>query len=494
MPVQTDKLSDALTRLIPQVQSSGDKSSVKSSGLIEGLNNLTNSLKSFSSSRTSNASSSAKTNERVPRTVRDSSSTNQRDELLASLDVDQPDQEKIFSTNRRLAQGRIDSIEAERDRIIADDLKAGEALQARTRALNVNSGLGGSDFAAKNAQGVDNEINKVVESRRREAQAKIESVLNDVELRSTEQFQQERATFMQNAANKIDLIDKFNENLRTQAKADVSALAANGMTLDELKTNEPEMYDQLLTDVGGSESLLNAYFASSVPQDQVLYEDTINGKFIQVIQDPVTGERKQQVFDLGEDFRDAPAGLKLLTKTEDGRLVFAPEGFTDPSQLKIYGSVGQFGKASGSGGSDVTFKFDTGGKETLVAAGFSSSDITSIQSDINKYGLDTVLEGMDDAQKKAIQSAIKEVKPEDTKFELTRDGIAQFLGITDPNNTSDGTPAKSGFLGFGSADAVPSSKETVDQWEAYANSLRVVGFDDEAIGKELKKLIEDSQK
>lgn len=60
-----------------------------------------------------------------------------------------------------------------------------------------------------------------------------------------------------------------------------------------------------------------------------------------------------------------------------------------------------------TGSSDnTTFKFTSGDVGQLLAAGFNQADISKIQSDIGKYGIDKVTEGMSDTQKQAIKSVV----------------------------------------------------------------------------------------
>ena len=478
MAVDTSQLNKALAGLIPNLKTPGDAEKVKSSGLLEGLSNFTKSLQSYSANATSDS--------KKPRGVRQTAED--RANEIYGKPGKAPTEEDIFQKNKRLAQGQIDLINNQTDQVIQNDLEEGKKLQARARALNNSSGLGGSTFATKNAQGVDSEINKVVESRQREANAKINDLLSGVAVRSSEQFQTERQNFLKNAQDRLDLIEKFNTNLRESAKTDIGALVANGMTLDTLKTSNPDTYDQLLQDVGGSEELLNAYFASSVPQDQILYESNVNGRFVQVIQDPVTGEQRKQEFDLGDNYRTN--GLKLITKTASGQLVFGPDTLTDPSQLQIYGTPGQFG--GGDGTKKEVFTFDTTGKEDLIAGGFSGDDVTNLQKDINQYGLDKAIEGLDEQQQATIRGAIK--KEDEDKKKLDRNSVAQFLGIANPDDSTDATESKKtgGFLGFGGTE-VPgkaSSKDTVDQVMSFVESYRALGLDDDSI----RKLILDAQK
>jgi len=493
MPVDTTQLNKALAGLIPTIDSKGKADTVAKSGLLESLQSFTNSLSSYSANATNDSKDKAK----QPRTVR--TTAEDRANAIFGEQGKAPTEEDIFRKNKRMAQGQIDLIKQQTDQVIEGDLEAGKRLQARARALNNNSGLGGSTFATKNAQGVDTEIDKVVQSRRREQDAQINALLSGVAMRSTTEFQTERANFLKNAQDRLDLIDEFNTNLRETAKTDISALVANGATLDTLKTSEPDTYNQLLEDVGGSEELLNAYFASSVPADQVLYESNVNGRFVQVIQDPITGQQRKQEFDLGEDYRTD--GLKLITKTASGQLVFGPDVLTDPSQLKIYGSVGQFGSAGGSGTEKQIFSFDTTGKEELIAGGFSGGDVKSLQSDINEYGLDEALKGLDDQQQAIVRRAIKK-EEEDTS--LDRGGVAKFLGITNPDDDTPGATTKTGgFLGFGGTETTaPSPKQTVDQIMQFVESYKALGLTDEQIRKEIldaqkaqqKKAEEDAKK
>lgn len=477
MPVDTTQLNKALAGLIPSIDTKEKADTVAKSGLLESLQSFTSSLSSYSAK----ASNESKDKAKQPRTVR--TTAEDRANAIFGEQGKAPTEEDIFKKNKRLAQGQIDMIKQQTDQIIEGDLEAGKKIQARARALNNNSGLGGSTFASKNAQNVDSEIDKVVQSRRREQDAKINELLTGVATRSSAEFQTERQNFLKNAQDRLDLIEEFNTNLRETAKTDITALVANGVTLDSLKGSEPDTYNQLLEDVGGSQELLNAMFASAVPDDQVLYESNINGRFVQIIQDPVTGEQRKQEFDLGDDYRTD--GLKLLTKTASGQLVFAPDVLTDPSQLKIYGSIGQFGDAGGGTKEKEVFTFDTTGKEDLIAGGFSGVDVKNLQSDINEYGLDEALKGLDETQQAIVRKAIK--KEEEDTQKLDRGGIAKFLGITNPDDTTPGPTTKTGgFLGFGGTETTaPSPKETVDQIMQFVESYRALGLSDDEIRKQI---------
>lgn len=476
--IDTTQLNKSLSTLIPNIKTQGDRSVVGSSNLQQGVKDLISSLQSFGqkSGKSSEETTGGETVTRDNTSSRDDNFRSDQESLIETLNIDEPDSDKIFDANRRRAQGSIDLIESERDRLISEDIEEGRVLGKRGRSLSVAGGLGGSDFASSSAQKIEETTSKVIQSRRVEAQAQIQSVLDGVATRSSEQFQADRATFLTTAKDRLDLIEEFNTNLRTQAKADIESLVTNGLTLEEFKASEPDTFNQLLEDVGGSEELLNSMFASAVPADQILFEDTVNGRFIQVIQDPVTGERRQQTFDLGEDFRTE--GLKLITKTAGGQLVFGPDTLTDTSELQIYGAVGQFG-GDKDGDDKVVFSFDKEGKGGLVDAGFSGKDITEIESDIEEFGLPSVLEGMDEEQQAIVRSAVKE--PVEAETVLDRAGIAGFLNIEDPEDETPGAD-KGGLLGFGATPG-SSPKDRVDAIEALIESYRALNLPDSEISK-----------
>lgn len=57
----------------------------------------------------------------------------------------------------------------------------------------------------------------------------------------------------------------------------------------------------------------------------------------------------------------------------------------------------------GTEGPDGPIDLSTADKTALLGAGFTSSEVSQIQNDVNQFGLDAVLEGLNDNQKKAIQ-------------------------------------------------------------------------------------------
>ena len=112
----------------------------------------------------------------------------------------------------------------------------------------------------------------------------------------------------------------------------------------------------------------------------------------------------------------------------------------------------------------------TPNKTKLLGAGFTSTEIDNIASDVNNFGIDAVLAGTDDpAQKKAIQ----EVYGVEASV-LTRESISNLFGVPDNDE-------KTGFKGFFGAGKTNSEK--LDEFMDAIKQYQDVGFSDDKILK-----------
>lgn len=132
-------------------------------------------------------------------------------------------------------------------------------------------------------------------------------------------------------------------------------------------------------------------------------------------------------------------------------------------------------------GSDTAFTFTQTQKSQLLSGGFSASDITAMQGDVAKYGIDKVTEGMTDTQKalvKRVLAGTDTVAGVGDDSKLTRDSISKYFGIPD-------TDDKSGFLGTGA-----TNKASLDSIMATIAKYQAVGYSD----ADILKMIQDSSK
>ncbi len=128
---------------------------------------------------------------------------------------------------------------------------------------------------------------------------------------------------------------------------------------------------------------------------------------------------------------------------------------------------------SGSGGTGIT-ELSSVNRTKLLGAGFSSAEIENIESDVNKYGLDSVLEGIDDEKQRGTLESIYGLEAE-TK--LTRESVSSLFGISDD-------AARTGFKGFFGAGE--TNKEKLDAIMDTISKYQAVGYSDADIIKMMK--------
>lgn len=141
-------------------------------------------------------------------------------------------------------------------------------------------------------------------------------------------------------------------------------------------------------------------------------------------------------------------------------------------------------------------KFTSDDTQRLIASGFTPAQIKSIQSDINSYGLDSVLAGIDnDTQKKAIKNILSGVTPtqeqNQTEF-LNRDFLRKQFG--DEALKAAASKAgltkriSGGILGTGLfAKKEGDIDKYLDQLMTSVESYRKAGYTDQEILKQFQK-------
>lgn len=129
-------------------------------------------------------------------------------------------------------------------------------------------------------------------------------------------------------------------------------------------------------------------------------------------------------------------------------------------------------------------KFTPEDQRALIGAGFMASELAQIQSDVNQYGLSTVLEGIaDPKQKAALQKAFGQVADDESK--LTRGSLAALYGIDD----NEVALPRAKWLGIIPHGETQTGKDYIDALEKIVTTYRDVGYTD----KEIMKLIKDQQ-
>lgn len=201
------------------------------------------------------------------------------------------DEATIRENVRKSMQGQIDTTNALYDELAATDRTKADALNNRVRGINVNSGLGGSDFATANAVGQEEENAKVVESRNRERGAALATILGNIDSRANAEVKDKTAEADKNSQNYLTYL-KGNQD---KAHADLISAAGLGVSYDDFKTKEPARLTALLTQTGLNETQAKALFIANSPEGVYINKDKPeivggNAVFFKQTKDAATGK------------------------------------------------------------------------------------------------------------------------------------------------------------------------------------------------------------
>jgi len=246
---------------------------------------------------------------------------------MAAVDAD-----AIREETRRRFQGSIDAIEATYADLSRQEAVAGQDRVGQTRAVNARSGLIGSDFGAASAEKTTQYNKQQQQSIANERDAKIASVMANIEDRASRAISEERAM----ASEQYTRDWNAYQAEQASARADFDALAKAGFNLD---TMDPNTKASLFSQAGYDDpAMAELVYNAQKPKPQQVdwkMEKLEGGKLLFYGVDPTTGEIKQQMlnYDLPPDyqFTIAPDGTPLIFNKNTG-------------EAQIAGSQGQFAK------------------------------------------------------------------------------------------------------------------------------------------------------
>lgn len=320
-------------------------------------------------------------------TARYSRTANTNDSLISSLNTkldntvgDAPDLESITAQKKAAAQGQIDAITAEFNRIIDTQNNTNNTNDARVRASNISSGLGGSDFGTAKAVDQTTKNNKALDLINQEKTAKIEAILAGVDDRASSEYRTQREAYVKSLGDQLDRVKAAKDEDRSKALESIKSLAQQGVSIEKLKSSDPSTYDNLIKEYGGSQIDLESEWNDALPdQMKVKYQDKIvqgpNGKasLFRYGLNPATGTVDQKEYDLNVDFNTLN-GVKPVNV--NGRL-FALT--TDANGNEIAKPLTDVIKKTGTGSGTGSGKVVKSGKVT-----FSGDQMSAFSSELEK--------------------------------------------------------------------------------------------------------------
>ncbi len=374
-------------------------------------------------------------------TTRYARTANPNDQAITDLTAklgntagDAPDLAKITQQKRDNAQALVDSIKAEFAKTLYDQGVTNAGLNDRTRALNVTSGLAGSDFATSAAVGQEKKNATALDLIAKERDAKINEIYSNIDAQASTEYQNQRKDYIANLGNDLAARKAAREEDRNNALASIKGFASAGVDIPKLKTADPATYDFLLKQYGGSQLDLETAWNAALPDNmKVKYDQQIiqgkdgNAVVFRYGVDPRTGIVTKTNYDLGVPYAtvkdvkpvEMDGQLWAISTDANGNQIAKP--LNNPSALTQ--SIINKNNADAANNGHPSFKFSGTQRSKLISANFNDAKVNAIESDLKKYGVKAVLDGLSTPEEKtAVQDALKGSDLAQQVVELMKNG------------------------------------------------------------------------
>lgn len=352
--------------------------------------------------------------------------------LSGAYPTEAPNKDTILEEKRKNAQALVDSIQAEFAKIISDQTGENSKMNDRVRALNTSSGLGGSDFATSNAIGQETKNKKALDLIEKEKAAKIQAVYADIDQRASEEYRKQREDYIAGLKDNLAAKKAARDEDRNKALNSIKGFASAGVDVTKLKQTDPETFNTLLSEYGGSELDLETAWNAALPDNKKVQYGQLtkrgangNAVIVRYGLNPVTGTTEQHEYDMGipygdfvgkgePELKEIDGRLWSISKDENGNQVAKPLTEVSDlvkSQINENNASAAKSRADANGtSSSAGFKFSGTQRTKLIGAGggWNDAKINAIESDLKTYGLDKVMEGLStQAEKDQLANSLK---------------------------------------------------------------------------------------
>lgn len=306
----TAKSSDEAIKNAPNIgrQSGVQLYKGEEAGKVSGAQPDTGSSTGNGNVTTGTPTSDSKRYSRIPNN-NDTNISDTEEALRSARDIPAPNKEDILTEKRNNAQALVNSVKESFNRELSAERTAGDTRNSRVAALNTTSGLGGSPYGSAKAQGQEDKNQQSLGLIEKERDAKINAILSEVDDRASEEYRQQRLDYIAGLEGNLASQKAAKEEDRSQAMNSLTGLASSGITLDQLRTSEPDVYATLKAEFGGADYELEAAYNNALPPELRTQYDTriIRGKngnavLLRYGLNPITKQLEQKEYDLGQDY------------------------------------------------------------------------------------------------------------------------------------------------------------------------------------------------
>lgn len=339
-----------------------------------------------------------------------------------------PDLAKITEQKRMASQALVDSVRAEFARVIDEQGVSNAKMNDRVRALNVGAGLGGSDFGTAAAIGQEKKGEKAVQLIEQERDAKIQAIYAGIDDRASAEYREQRKEYITGLENNLKAKKEARDQDRKKAEESIKGFASAGVDISKIKEADPDTFELLLEEYGGSEMDLETAWNAALPDNmKTKFEQKIirgadgNAIVLRYGFNPITGKTESNEYDMGVEYskiagtkeaelKEIDGRLWSVTTDENGQQVAKP--LTEVSELtrsminENNASAAKSRADANGTGSNAGFKFSGTQRSKLVNKNFNDADINAIEKDLKAYGIEEVLKRLSAPDQAALRDAM----------------------------------------------------------------------------------------
>lgn len=181
-----------------------------------------------------------------------------------------PDENAIRESYRQRNQQYVDAIRSQFDKYINEDTQAKADLTSRTYISNLASGMSGTVSGAGKEFKASETGDKKIRADIADREMAIQKVLQDGDLRASQEFDTRRKEYLNSAQDKYNAEATLNGNIKATAFNDITTLAGSGKSYDDLQKSNPNIIEQYKKETGLDDTSLKAYFLTKIPKQELV--------------------------------------------------------------------------------------------------------------------------------------------------------------------------------------------------------------------------------
>jgi hypothetical protein len=201
---------------------------------------------------------------------------NPLDSAIEGLDrgVSAQEEEAIRQRHRQEMDAQIQSINAVYNDILAKEKEAGVGRLGQGRAMNARAGLLGSSFGEARTTEIQGKNAKMEQAVQNERLMRLDAVISQANKLADEEIKAERDRAQGNFNTWMAYQQKKQEQLPILL-GQMAKAPGGPVTLKDLKEQQPEVYNQMLSNYGSEFAMTLAYDSMKAQKDKINWEKPI---------------------------------------------------------------------------------------------------------------------------------------------------------------------------------------------------------------------------